>query len=410
MNHLKFAHLADLHLGGFREKRLTNLNFITFKKAIDTILEKNLDFVLFAGDIFNNAMPNIELVEQVIHQFNRLKKENIPIYVIGGSHDYSNSGKSFLSLLDAAGVFIDVCKYKFIDKNKVELIFTKNEKLKINLAGILGKKNGLDKNFYTNLNDISLPKDYLNIFLFHTTIDNFKPSHLSQIKSEVKKEFLPIGFDYYAGGHIHHPMIGNYNGSPISYSGALFPNNFSEMKSETPGFNICEFNREKQELKIKREELNTYEKEYIKFEFDTISALDAKDKILNKLNKLNYKNKILLLEFSGIIEGKIIDIEINKCIKQAYENGALFILKNTYKLSTTSTININIDEIEDNEKIEEQIIQESLNESLTKDIDFKYILQLLKLNLEKQEGEKVAQFEDRIIEAFEKSLNNTTEK
>ncbi len=404
MENIKFAHLADLHLGGWREKTLTSLNFITFKKAIDKILENNLDFVLFAGDIFNNAMPNIELVEQVIHQFNRLKEKNIPIYVIGGSHDYSVSGKSFLSLLDTAGVFIDICKYKLIDKNNIELIFTKNEKLKINLAGILGKKNGLDKNIYSNLNEINLQKNYLNIFLFHTTIDNFKPTHLSQIKSEVKKEFLPIGFDYYAGGHIHHPMIGDYNGSPISYSGALFPNNFSEIKREIPGFNICEFNFKNRELKIKREELNTYEKEYIKFEFNSISPLNAKEKILNKLEKTNFKNKILLLEFNGIIDGKIIDIEINKCIKKAFENGALFVLKNTYNLSTTSIIEIDIEKIENDEKIEEKIIDEFLIDSETKKLDYNIIKKLLNLNLEKQEGEKIAQFEERITQAFEKSL------
>ena len=38
MTQYTFAHLADLHLGGYRESLLTNLNFKTFQKAIDKIL------------------------------------------------------------------------------------------------------------------------------------------------------------------------------------------------------------------------------------------------------------------------------------------------------------------------------------------------------------------------------------
>lgn len=404
MSKLKFAHLADLHLGGWREKRLTNLNLLTFKSAIEKIIENNVDFVLFAGDIFNNAMPNIELVEQVILQFNKLKKQNIPSFIIGGSHDYSNSGKSFLSLLDSAGVFTDVCKYKFIDKDKIELIFTKNEKLKINICGVLGRKNGLDKNIYTNLNQTTLNEKYFNIFMFHTLIDDFKPNSLSNVKTEIKKDFLPQDFDYYAGGHIHHPMIGVYQNAPISYSGALFPNNFTEIKNEIPGFNLCEFDFETRNTKIERVEIKTYKKEYLKFDFNKLSSLDAKNQIMSKLEKTEFKDKILLLEFSGIIDGKITDIQINKCINFAYEKGAFFVLKNTYKLTTTDFIDINIKEIENNEKIEEEIINQILIESQTKTKDTQLIQNLLKLNLEKNEEEKNAQFETRIIEAFDKSL------
>lgn len=404
MSKLKFAHLADLHLGGWREKRLTNLNLLTFKSAINKVIENKVDFVLFAGDIFNNAMPNIELVEQVILQFNKLKKENIPSFIIGGSHDYSNSGKSFLSLLDSAGVFTDVCKYKFIDKNKIELIFTKDEKLKINICGVLGRKNGLDKNIYTNLNQTTLNKKYFNIFMFHTLIDDFKPNNLSNVKTEIKKDFLPHGFDYYAGGHIHHPMIGVYQNAPISYSGALFPNNFTEIKNEIPGFNLCEFDFETRNTKIKRIKIETYKKEYLKFDFNKLSALDAKNQIMSKLEKTEFKDKILLLEFSGIIDGKITDIQINKCINFAYEKGAFFVLKNTYKLTTADFIDINIKEVENNDKIEEEIINQILIESQTKIKDTQLIQNLLKLNLEKNEEEKNAQFETRIIEAFDKCL------
>ncbi len=43
----------------------------------------------------------------------------------------------------------------------------------------------------------------------------------------------------------------------------------------------------------------------------------------------------MLLEIKGIIEGKTIDIELNKIVKQIYNTGAKIVLKNTYKLRTS---------------------------------------------------------------------------
>ena len=56
----------------------------------------------------------------------RLKTKGIRVYVIGGSHDYSYSGKSFLDLLDEAGVFVNVVKYELIGKERYKLIKTIN--------------------------------------------------------------------------------------------------------------------------------------------------------------------------------------------------------------------------------------------------------------------------------------------
>ena len=183
---IRFAHLADLHLGAWREKKLTNLNFDTFKLAIDRVINEKVEFCLFAGDIFNNAMPPIDLVNRVVVELMRLKESKIPLYVIGGSHDYSNSGKSFLELLDSAGVLIDVAKPEYVDKDKVNLTFTKDSSGTI-ISGILGRKKGLDKNIYKNLSENNLSKDNFNLFMFHCTLDDFKPDFMKAVKSEITK-------------------------------------------------------------------------------------------------------------------------------------------------------------------------------------------------------------------------------
>lgn len=402
MNKLKFAHLADLHLGSFREKRLTILNFKTFRKSIDKIIEEKCDFCVFAGDIFNNAMPPIEIVEQVVKEFIRLKEQNIPIYVIGGSHDYSNLGKSFLSLLHASQVIIDVGIIKEYDKGKFELIITKNDKLKLNLCGVAGRKNQLEKNIFLNLKKPILDKNYFNLFLFHTTIDDMKPAHLKNIKSEITKSILPFGFDYYAGGHIHSNMISEFSGTKISYPGALLPNNFSELKMFEPSFNLCEFDFINKEISIKKIIIKTYEKEYLKIDILNKNPLEAKNIIETKIEECNFKDKILLLEICGIIEGKINEIAINKIISNCYDKGAFHVLKNTYKLTSSNLLKVDVQIGENVDDIEKIVIDENLKESLDINYERKLIENILKLELGKIEGEKVSQYEQRIIDTFER--------
>lgn len=404
---IRFAHLADLHLGGWREKNLTHLNFITFQKAIEKVIDEKVDFVIFAGDIFNNALPPIELVNSVVKELMKLKHHKIPLYVIGGSHDYSFTGKSYIDLLESAQVLIDVSKYKLIDKNTIELDFFKDIS-GANISGILGKKNGLDKNIYSNLNSNLLSKENFNIFVFHTTLDDIKPDFLKHVKSEVNSSYLPVGFDYYAGGHIHthiEKKIGK--NSVLSYPGPLFPNNFLEMKNEEPSFNLCEFDFQTRDTKIKRVYLKTYEKIFIEIELEgKLNSIEAKSKIIEKVLEYNVKNKIVLLKISGTIEGKISDINLTEIVGKIYKNGAFQVLKNTYKLISANLIK-EIVNIENNnaENIEEEIIYKNLN----KEVQIKQIeimKKLLKLEFEKKEGEKVLQYEERTINSIEKTLNS----
>lgn len=402
MTKITFAHLADLHLGGWREKTLTDLNFITFRKAIDKVIDLKVNFCLFAGDIFNNAMPPIELVQKVVIQLIRLKEANIPLYVIGGSHDYSPTGKSFLQLLETAGVFKDVAKWNITGKKSVELTFTQENKVLI--SGILGKKNGLDKNIYSNLTINTLSKDNFNIFMFHCTLNDIKPDFMKAVKTEVTSNFLPKGFDYYAGGHVHTYIEAKYDSGKLSYPGPLFPNNFSEMKRENPCFNYCTFDFNSRETQIKRIFINTYEKMYLEIEFEDEEPIKARDKIFDLIGKTDVVDKIVLIEISGTIEGKISEIEINKCIKELYKKGAYHVLKNTYKLTPKSLKKIIIDESKSVEDIELEIINNTL-EDKDRDINTKLIQSLLKLNLEKLEGEKIYQYEERVKKSLDKILN-----
>ena len=108
---MKFAHITDCHLGGWRQPELQQLNTEHFREAIDSCIEEQVEFILFTGDLFDSAFPPIETLKETFSDFKKIKDAGIKSYLIAGSHDYSVSGKTFLDVLEKAG-FCEICKYE----------------------------------------------------------------------------------------------------------------------------------------------------------------------------------------------------------------------------------------------------------------------------------------------------------
>ena len=100
---MKFAHLGDCHLGGWRHPELKDLNFKSFQTALERCIKEKVDFVLITGDLFDSAYPPIDTLKETFREFRRLKEADIPVFIIAGSHDYSVSGKTFLDVLEKSG-------------------------------------------------------------------------------------------------------------------------------------------------------------------------------------------------------------------------------------------------------------------------------------------------------------------
>jgi DNA repair exonuclease SbcCD nuclease subunit len=108
--------------------------------TVDRIIkEKSVIFVIIAGDFFNTAMPHIDVLKLATKELARLKDNNIPVYFISGSHDYSPSGRSMLHVLENANLMIDVQKARMEDDSLI-LEFTKMKKQELNLQDCLEKR------------------------------------------------------------------------------------------------------------------------------------------------------------------------------------------------------------------------------------------------------------------------------
>jgi hypothetical protein len=226
---MRFAHLADVHIGAWRDPALKNLNLEAFRRAIHLILEKQLDFVLIAGDLFNTALPSLEHLKQTVGLLKRLRKQNIPIYVVPGSHDYSPGGRTIIDVLEEAELLVNVMVGEVIG-NKLRLKFTLDNKTGAKIIGIRGKRGCLEKKDFEMLDVKPLEQEQgFKIFMFHTALDELKPEELENMESMPATE-MPSNFDYYAGGHVHiveQKSIANYKN--LVYPGPVFPANFAEL-------------------------------------------------------------------------------------------------------------------------------------------------------------------------------------
>lgn len=233
---MRFAHIADCHLGGWREPKLQQLNLEVFSKAIEMCIAEKVDFVLFAGDLFDISMPPIEILEETFVQFRKLKEAGIECYIIAGSHDFSVSGKTFLNVLEKAGFCENIAKFEEKeDSTSLEFVI-KDDLL---LAGLPGKKAGLERNMFKNLKheNLQVHSDKIKIFMLHTTISEVKPKELEGVET-IDGVYLPDGFDYYAAGHLHKVKEKVIGKRRIIYPGPLFPNNFGELEELRAG-NFC---------------------------------------------------------------------------------------------------------------------------------------------------------------------------
>tara|TARA_Y100000310_G_scaffold171085_1_gene171282 strand:+ start:48607 stop:49824 length:1218 start_codon:yes stop_codon:yes gene_type:complete len=403
---MKYAHLADLHLGSWRDQKMRDLSTKAFLQAIDECIEKSVDFILFAGDIFNTSLPALDTLKIVTKKLKELQEINIPLFVIAGSHDFSPSGKTMIDVLENAGLLVNVCK-GIVDPNSKKLIlrFVVEPNTGAKITGILGRKGQLDKKYYENLELDSLEREEgYKIFMFHTTLSELKPKHLEQVESH-PASFLPKGFDYYAGGHIHHPNRIDLEGyGPMTYPGALFPNNFAEVEKYSHGGYYIITTHEHGSI-IEWMPLKVIKHCKISIDARGLGPEHIKEKLLENMD---VKDAIVTIRIYGkLAQGKLNDINFKEVFNKFYAEGAYFIMKNTAKLIADEYEEIKISEANP-EMIEEKLIKEHLQQ--IKLFDSEKELSLSKtllqcLNNSKQEGETITDFNDRILKEINTILN-----
>jgi len=211
---MKFLHAADIHLDspmaglphypGAPTEEVRNATRQAFKNMIDLAIERSVDFVVIAGDLYDGDWKSYDTGLVFREQMVRLGEASIPTYVVLGNHDAASVITKKLSLPDNVHVFSH-------RKATTELL----PELGVAIHGQSFAK----RDVYDDISaDYPAPKDgVFNIGLLHTAADG-REGHVPYAPCSTAA-LAAKGYDYWALGHVHQRE--QLNDSPV----ILFPGN-----------------------------------------------------------------------------------------------------------------------------------------------------------------------------------------
>ncbi|HEY4699427.1 MAG TPA: DNA repair exonuclease [Nitrososphaerales archaeon] len=403
----KFAHMSDIHLGAHREPILQKLELVAFTHAMNRCIELKVDFILISGDFFHVGIPDLGIVNEALKKMLEVKNAEIPIYVIYGSHDYTPTATSVIDILDTAGVINKIVKWRMTG-GKVKLDFVTDRKTGAKLAGISARKMGLESKYYEVLDKESLEhEDGFKIFAFHSGIAEFKPTYLAEMET-LPISYLPKGFNYYAGGHIHEKGEFNLPGyEKVVFPGPLFTGYGRDLevtvKGAKRGFYIVTFDDKVRHVEF--EEVKKFEGLFYEFDATGLNSLQAAKELQQKLDNLEVKNKILVLKIKGeLLGGKTSDLNLSDIKTKLIERGAQYVHINRSGLSSRE-YSANIVIGEDISTVEINLLKENIgsvrvtHDTLKGENGVAIAIELLKiLRQETKTNESKKDYKERMVE------------
>ena len=323
---INFIHTADIHFGMENYGKLDpktgiHSRLLDFEKAlnfcIDFAIEKDVDFLLFAGDAYKTANPSPTQQKLLMQCFLRLYKAKIPIVIIVGNHDNPVSfGKA--NALDIFGN-LPVDGFYVIAKPTSFLLNTKNGPVQI--VGIpWPSRNNISINNKYILKSAAEITEYISaatgnlITQFAQELDTNIPAvltgHLTVstgIFSGSEKRaiygndpvFLPsqlgiVPFDYVALGHLHrYQNLNSGNNPPIIYSGSIERVDFGERK-EDKGFCFVQIH---EKGKATHEFIKTPVRPFIQIDAHLKPEVDQTEQLVELIKKHNIADAIVKIVY-----------------------------------------------------------------------------------------------------------------
>ena len=233
---MRVAHISDTHLGYTRYAKLcptTNRNqrevdvSEAYARAVDAILEREVDLVIHSGDVFDSIRPATHVIVHFLKQTSRLTREGIPYYGIAGNHETPRlrTTTTALEYANLVGAYFAV---GFEPDPVRERAGGAEVTLTLVPHGAVGDQ------------QVVVTPDRsaeVNIMLTHGTVPGLKVQGHELGEVDLPGHVIAGDFDYVALGHYHYFHEHKRN---AYYAGATERFGFGEVDSE-PGFAILEF-------------------------------------------------------------------------------------------------------------------------------------------------------------------------
>jgi DNA repair exonuclease SbcCD nuclease subunit len=220
MEKFSFVHTADLHLDstfkGISEinerisSELRNATFNTFNKIIDLCIDRQVDFLLIAGDIYDGADRSLRAQLRFLDGMKKLSKARIAVYIAHGNHDPLSGWSANLDWPDNVHIFSG--------KNVEKFLVKKDETEITQIYGISFHKHDIKTNLAYEFPKIpEAQRDLFTIGVLHCNVGNntehepYAPCTLNDL--------IIHNFDYWALGHVHNKNILNDENPLIIYPG-----------------------------------------------------------------------------------------------------------------------------------------------------------------------------------------------
>ena len=212
---VKFIHCADIHLGRVQnnlEQRFLDFG-IAFQHVVQEALQRQVDFLLISGDLFDKRNINARTLEQAVEILEPLKEASIPVIAIEGNHDkaFLRDKESWMTFLARRG-YIVLLDPDFVAGKLVLAPYNREtctgcyidlpENVRVYGMGYLGRAAG------SKLSELALelPEDKTNIVLLHAMVGRMGGELIGSIpKADVA--CLKERVAYLALGHGHNRYV-----------------------------------------------------------------------------------------------------------------------------------------------------------------------------------------------------------
>jgi len=234
-----FAHLADAHVGAWpRDPAVRAALRSSLLTALEVVEQRDAEFLLISGDLFHTPVPDPAEVAPVAAALKRLVDAGRRIYLIYGSHDYVAHRTSWLDVLAETGVFVKVAPEAVRNEGtRWTLPFLIDEPTGARIAGISGRSHGLDREYFREVDSEAFRAEPgFKVFQFHAAVEEYLPESLRAHIHGIRKDDLPFGCQYYAGGHIHYSYEGEGPGGGLLVNpGAVFGTSRTDLENGQAG-------------------------------------------------------------------------------------------------------------------------------------------------------------------------------
>lgn len=212
---VRFLHTADLHLGSQLKTQhrqftgtiepLDTAPYTAVERLFDTAVEEHVDFVVIAGDLYDEDSRSVKSNKFLKEQFDRLADQNVPAYIIYGNHDPVGSATTYVDLPDNV--------HELDHEDPQGFLYSGEDGAEARIWGQSYRDRHESRSMYHQFTpaDDRVP----NIGVLHTGLNPDGRRYVPVARNDLESK---DSIHYWALGHIHDSRIYE-NEQPIAYAG-----------------------------------------------------------------------------------------------------------------------------------------------------------------------------------------------